>query len=218
MEFSGYIKAVRYKNEENGYTVASMETEDGDINIVGYFSYVDKGEYVKIFGELTYSDKYGEQVKVESVEVVKPSNEDSIRNYLSQGAISNIGPVLADRIVDRFGEKSLEIIENEPERLLEVQGIGQSKLKKIIESMKEQRNFSKVIVEIQSLGISPGLSNKIYAVYKDDSVNIIKENPYKLIEDIRGVGFKTADEIALKNGISTPRSAARFFAPTARFS
>lgn len=202
MEFSGYIKAVRYKNEENGYTVASMETEDGDINIVGYFSYVDKGEYVKIFGELTYSDKYGEQVKVESVEVVKPSNEDSIRNYLSQGAISNIGPVLADRIVDRFGEKSLEIIENEPERLLEVQGIGQSKLKKIIESMKEQRNFSKVIVEIQSLGISPGLSNKIYAVYKDDSVNIIKENPYKLIEDIRGVGFKTADEIALKNGIS----------------
>ena len=203
MEFLGYIKSIRYKNEENGYTVASMETEDGDINIVGYFSYVDKGEYVKVFGELTYSDKYGEQVKVESLEITKPSDGDSIRNYLSQGAISNIGPVLADRIVDKFGEKSLEIIENEPERLLEVQGIGQSKLKKIIESMKEQKNFSKVIVEIQSLGISPNLSNKIYAVYKDDSVNIVRENPYKLIEDVRGVGFRTADEIALKNGMST---------------
>lgn len=203
MEFLGYIKSIRYKNEENGYTVASMETEDGDINIVGYFSYVDKGEYVKVFGELTYSDKYGEQVKVESLEIAKPSDGDSIRNYLSQGAISNIGPVLADRIVDKFGEKSLEIIENEPERLLEVQGIGQSKLKKIIESMKEQKNFSKVIVEIQSLGISPNLSNKIYAVYKDDSVNIVRENPYKLIEDVRGVGFRTADEIALKNGMST---------------
>ena len=138
MEFSGYIKAVKYKNKENGYTIASMKTENGDINIVGYFSYVDKGEYVKIFGELTYSDKYGEQVKVESVEVVKPSNEDSIRNYLSQGAISNIGPVLADRIVDRFGEKSLEIIENEPERLLEVQGIGQSK-----SSRSEERRVGK---------------------------------------------------------------------------
>lgn len=202
MLLEGVIEEVRFRNESNGYTVAKLNTSDGPITIVGNTHFINLEETVKVEGEWIYHPTYGEQLSFTTLEVVVPSTLKGIENYLSSGLIPHIGPKTAKRIVEKFGMDSLEIIQYNPERLKEISGIGDKKLEGIVEAYKEQREVRDIMVFLQQYGITVNYGIKIYKKYGKDTINIIMENPYKLSEDIYGIGFKTADKIAEKMGIN----------------
>ncbi len=198
----GVIEEIRFRNESNGYTVAKLNTSDGDITIVGNTPFISLEETVKVEGEWIYHPTYGEQLAFTSIFTVVPSTLKGIENYLSSGLIPHIGPKTAKKIVERFGLDSLEIIQYNPERLKEISGIGEKKLEKIIEAYGEQRELRDIMVFLQGYGITVNYGIKIFKKYGKDTINIISENPYRLSEDIYGIGFKTADKIASKMGIN----------------
>lgn len=202
MVIEGVIEEIIYRNESNGYTVGRLITSDGDITIVGYAPFVNLEETVSLDGELIYHKKYGEQFSFTSLKTVMPSTLKGIENYLASGLIPNIGPKTAKKIVDRFGLDSLDIIQYNPERLKEVEGIGDKKLEKIIEAYDEQRELRDIMVYLQQYDISINNGIKIYKKYGAETIRILSENPYRLSEDIFGIGFKTADNIANKMGVS----------------
>ncbi len=175
---------------------------DEDVTCVGFFRYADEGENVILTGDFTEHAVYGEQFKVESYEVVPPEDTLSIIRYLGSGAIKGIGQALATRIVKEFGEDTFRVIEEEPERLTDVKGISDRKARDIAIQVMEKRDMRRIMVFLQQYGISDALSMKIYKRYGSDTFDVISENPYLLAEDISGVGFKKADEIAEKVGIS----------------
>ena len=177
-------------------------SEGRDITCVGFFRYADEGENVELKGDFTEHAVYGEQFKVESFEVRAPEDTISIIRYLGSGAIKGIGQALATRIVKEFGEDTFRVIEEEPERLAGVRGISDRKAREIALQVIEKQDLRKVMVFLQQYGISNTLANKIYKKYGNDCYRIINENPYLLAEDIEGVGFKIADEIAGRVGIS----------------
>ncbi len=203
MEIQGIIEDIVYRNEENGYTVAKLYTEEGSITIVGIATFIRKDEPVLLEGYFTYHDKFGEQFKFEQIKSIMPSSVIGIKNYLASGLIPNIGPKTAEKIVDRFGDKALDIIQYYPERLLEIDGIGKKKLEKIMQSFDEQREAREVVVALQEFNISANQSMKIYKQYGNDTLKVIRENPYRLAEDIYGIGFRSADDIARKMGVSS---------------
>ena len=178
-------------------------SEGEDITCVGFFKYADEGENVELKGDFTEHAVYGEQFKVESYEVKEPEDTLSIIRYLGSGAIKGIGQALATRIVKEFGEDTFRVIEEEPERLARVKGISDRKAREIAIQVIEKQDLRKVMVFLQQYGISNTLANKIYKKYGNDCYRIINENPYMLADDIDGVGFKIADEIASKAGIRT---------------
>ncbi len=178
-------------------------SEGEDITCVGYFKYADEGENVELKGDFIEHAVYGEQFKVESYEVKEPEDTLSIIRYLGSGAIKGIGQALATRIVKEFGEDTFRVIEEEPERLARVKGISDRKAREIAIQVIEKQDLRKVMVFLQQYGISNTLANKIYKKYGNDCYRIINENPYLLADDIDGVGFKIADEIASKVGIRT---------------
>jgi len=198
----GRIEEIRFRNEANGYTVAKLNTSDGPVTIVGYVPFLNLDETVKVEGEWIYHPNYGEQLSFTSISTVVPSTLTGIENYLSSGLIPHIGPKTAKRIVEKFGLDSLEIIQYNPERLKEISGIGDKKLERIVEAYAEQRELRDTMVFLQQYAITVNYGIRIYKRYGKDTINIIKENPYRLSEDIFGIGFKTADRIAEKMGIN----------------
>lgn len=200
---SGYIEKIVYRNEENGYTVMTVIEDKEEITCVGTFRYINEGEYATLSGHFTVHPSYGEQLQVEEYEIKVPEDAAAIGRYLGSGAIKGLGPALADRIVRRFGEDTFRIIEEEPERLSQVKGISERMAIEIASQLEEKKDMRKAMIFLQKYGISMQLSVKIYEKYGQEMYNIIKYNPYRLADDIHGVGFKIADEIAMKAGISS---------------
>lgn len=197
MKFEGIIKSIIYRNEENGYTVLSLQTSDSPITCTGIMPFFNENDQVVVEGELIYHDKYGEQINVESAKIKKPSGKKAIISYLSSGNIESIGKKTAELIYEKFEDKSIDVVFNETEKLLSIQGIGNKKLEKIKESTIEARDSREALLYLQGLNISFNLSNKIYKAYGDNTISIVKTNPYKLSEDISGIGFVMADNIAM---------------------
>ncbi len=201
MKLTGEVIKVRYVNEENGYSVFDLNTSDGEIKIVGIFDSVNIGESLEVEGEFTYDNKYGEQLNVSSYQKKLPSSTVEIEKYLASGIISTIGPKNASYIVKQFGKKSLDIVFDETDKLLEVRGIGKKSIEKIKKSVEELKFSKNILFHLTGLGISLSLSKKIYNIFREDTLEIINENPYKLIKNVKGIGFLKADEIALKNNL-----------------
>ena len=199
----GYIDHIIFQNRENGYAVLSVVVDDEELICVGYFKNVEAGEILEIEGNYVEHPVYGLQLKAENFRVVPPDDMMSMERYLSSGAIKGIGEALAKRIVKAFREDTFRIIEEEPERLSEVKGISERKAREIADQMIEKRDMREAFVFLQQYGISNTLAVKIYEQYGMGLYGIMKENPYRLAEDISGVGFKIADEIAEKIGIHT---------------
>ena len=198
---SGYVEKIVYRNAENGYTVLSLSADKEEITCVGNFVFVNEGEFLKVEGEYTEHAVYGEQFRVSSYEQCAPSDEQAILKYLSSGAVKGIGEALAGRIIKKFGADTFRIMEEEPERLAEVKGISERKAMEIYRQFYEKREMREAMVFLQQYDISTGLAVKIYNFYGPRMYDILQKNPYKLAEDVYGVGFRTADEIAQKAGI-----------------
>lgn len=202
-ELTGYVEHIVFRNAENGYTVMNFAGEEDEMTCVGTFSVISEGMYLKLRGEYVDHPTYGVQMKVESFEEQAPEDIQSIERYLGSGAIKGIGAALAARIVRRFKEDTFRIIEEEPERLAEIKGISERKAMEISSQVEEKRELRQAMIFLQKYGISINLAVKIYHKYGSEIYSILQENPYRLADDIQGVGFKIADEIASRVGIRT---------------
>ncbi|TDT62416.1 ATP-dependent RecD-like DNA helicase [Fonticella tunisiensis] len=211
VEIEGTVEHIVFRNEENGYTVAKIKYNKDLISVVGYMPFLNEGQRVKIQGEWTLHQTFGQQIKVESCEEIMPATVEGVEKYLASGLIPGIGPVTARKIVEKFGVDALDIMEMNPERLTEVEGIGEKKAAKIAEAFQEQRELRQVMVFLQSYGITATYAIKIYKKYGQNTIKTVKENPYRLCDDISGIGFKTADKIARNLGVD-PSSLSRVMA------
>ena len=200
----GYVEKIVFRNAENGYTVLSLSSEEEEeLTCVGTFSFINEGEYVHLTGTMTAHNVYGEQLRVESYEIKEPTDLVSMERYLGSGAIKGVGPALAARMIRHFKEDTFRIIEDEPERLTEVKGISERISREIAIQFEEKRELRSAMLFLQQYGISLNLAVKIYKQYGNRMYEIMRQNPYKLAEDISGVGFRIADEIAKKAGINS---------------
>lgn len=200
---TGYVEHIVFRNEENGYTVFHLENEDGEVTCVGNLNFITEGEMLELEGEYVNHSVYGNQLKVSAYRVKEPEDLVSIERYLGSGAIKGIGQTMASRIVKKFREDTFRIIEEEPERLAEIKGISERKAMEIASQMEEKKDMRKSMIYLQKYGISTKLAAKIYQRYGMKVHQILEENPYRLADDIEGVGFRTADEIAARIGIHT---------------
>lgn len=199
----GYVDHIIYRNTENGYTVLVLICEEEELTCVGIFSDIVEGENIEAKGEFTEHPVYGHQFKVSSFEEKAPEDEISIERYLGSGAIKGIGLALAARIVRRFKKDTFRIIEEEPERLAEIKGISERKAMEIADQVNAKKDLRQAMIFLQQYGITTTLAVKIYNFYGARIYSVLKENPYQMAEDIEGVGFKTADEIASRVGVRT---------------
>ncbi|WP_456081017.1 SF1B family DNA helicase RecD2 [Mediterraneibacter sp.] len=200
---TGYVEHIVFRNEENGYTVFHLENEDGEVTCVGNLNFITEGEMLELEGEYVNHSVYGNQLKVSAYCVKEPEDLVSIERYLGSGAIKGIGQTMASRIVKKFREDTFRIIEEEPERLAEIKGISERKAMEIASQMEEKKDMRKSMIYLQKYGISTKLAAKIYQRYGMKVHQVLEENPYRLADDIEGVGFRTADEIAARIGIHT---------------
>ena len=214
---SGAVERITFYNAENGYTVlrlrpesgrgspavhASSLSRDGLVTVVGNLPELSPGEHLRLEGHWDKHPKHGSQFKAEVCEQTLPATVAGIQSYLGSGMIKGIGPKLAERIVDRFKEKTLDVIEQEAERLLQVPGIGMDRLQKIAAAWVEQKQVKEIMIFLQGHGVSTNLAVKIYKTYGEAALETVQKNPYQLERDIYGVGFKTADRIAQALGLS----------------
>ncbi len=199
----GYVEHIIFRNEDNGYTVMNLVSEGKEITCVGIFEYISEGEMLELTGTYVEHSTYGQQFKVESYEIKIPEDTIAIERYLGSGAIKGVGAALATRIVRRFGADTMRILDEEPERLSEVKGISERKAREIAQQVAEKSEMRSAMMFLQQYGISVALGAKIYAKYGSSVYSVLKENPYRLAEDIQGVGFRIADEIAGRIGIHT---------------
>ena len=199
----GYIDHIIYRNAENGYSVFVLICEEEELTCVGFFSDIAEGMHMEASGEYTEHPVYGIQFKVSSFEEKAPQDEVAIERYLGSGAIKGIGVALAARIVRHFKKDTFRIIEEEPERLAEIKGISERKAREIAEQINSKRDLRQAMIFLQQYGINTNLAVKIYKEYGANLYGVLRENPYQMAEDITGVGFKTADEIASRIGIRT---------------
>ena len=202
-KISGYIDHIIFRNEDNGYTVMVMICDGEEVTCVGTLQYINEGELIEAEGTYTQHSTYGTQFKISSFELKAPEDEMAMERYLGSGAIKGIGSALAARIVRRFKGDTFRIMEEEPERLAEIKGISEKKAREIAQQMEEKRDVRKAMIFLQKYGISSALSVKIYNQYGERLYRIIEENPYQMTDEIQGVGFKIADEIAERAGIHT---------------
>ena len=202
-KISGYVEHIIFQNQENGYTVFELVTTEDNLTCVGLCKGLVEGESIEAQGEYTEHPVYGKQFKLSVYTVVLPRDVISVERYLGSGAVKGIGAALAKRIVSRFGEDTFRIIEEEPERLAEIKGISIRKAQEIAVQMEERKDLRDALMYLQQFGISNALAIRIYNAYGTNLYGMIKENPYKLAEDIDGIGFKIADEIASQIGIHT---------------
>ncbi len=199
----GYVEHIIFRNPDNGYTVFVLVCDEEELTCVGTFSVLSEGENIEATGEYTEHPMYGRQFAVKELKECEPEDEIAMERYLGSGAIKGIGMALAARIVRRFKKDTFRIIEEEPERLVEVKGISERKAQEISSQVAEKRELRQAMIFLQQYGISLNLAVKIYGTYQQEIYRVIKENPYQLADDIQGVGFKIADEIAAKVGIRT---------------
>jgi len=202
-QIKGYIEHIIYRNTDNGYTVLNLISDEEEVTCVGTFQTIDQGENIEAEGEYTAHPVYGEQFKVESYRITAPDDALSMERYLGSGAVKGVGEALAARIVKKFGKDTFRIIDEEPERLAEVKGISERKAKEIAVQVYEKRDAREAMTFLQKYGISNTLAIRIYEAYGMNLYGIMKENPYRLAEDIEGIGFKIADAIASRIGIHT---------------
>ena len=199
----GLIERVTYHNPENGFAVLKVKVKGRQdlVTVLGSTTSVTAGEHVEATGRWVVDQQHGQQFKSDELKTTHPASAEGIEKYLASGAIRSIGPKLAASIVGVHKERTLEILETAPDFLLHIKGIGQKKLKRIRQSWEEQREVRKIMLFLSEHGIGSGRSVRIYRTYHHEAIAKIKENPYQLADDIRGIGFKTADEIAAKMGI-----------------
>lgn len=200
---NGYVEHIIFQNSENGYTVMNLMTDGEECTCVGMCKGLSEGENIVAQGDYVEHPVYGSQFKISSYKTVAPTDSASMERYLGSGAVKGVGAALAARIVKKFGDDTFRIIEEEPERLAEVKGISERKAREIAVQMEEKKDLREALVFLQQYGISNTLAVKIYDTYGMELYGIMKENPYRLAEDISGIGFKIADEIAGKIGIHT---------------
>lgn len=201
-EKQGTIAEIIFRNEENGYVIAVFETEDEQFTIVGTMPSCRKGTGYHLQGKWKTHPTYGEQFAVSSFEEVMPSTEAGIREFLSSGVLKGIGGKTASAIVAKFGSETFDIIANQPQRLTEIPGIGEKKAGAVAEAFRSHREFAEITLYLQQFGINADYTMKLYKVYGADTISALEENPYRLAEDIFGIGFKKADKIAEKMGIA----------------
>ncbi len=201
MIVSGEIDEVRFRNEENGYTILVLDCEGEPLTCVGTFPPVSEGEYVQLGGDFTVHPKFGKQFKVREVHASQPDTLDGIVRYLGSGLIRGIGPKTALAIVDKFGKNTFDVITKSPARLAQVKGISKQKAAEIAQSYLQIENMRHAMVFLQGHGIALGTSLKIYKQYGDDTVSALSANPYRLVEEVDGIGFITADKIAARLGV-----------------
>lgn len=195
------VLSVVYKNDDNGYTVFKAEENSREITVVGTVPYINEGQFLSIKGEWVLNPKFGRQLKISECEEIVPDTTKDIERYLSSGLIYGIGPITAKKIVAKFREKTLEILDNDIEELKKVEGIGEKKLKLIMESYVGQRELKNVIMFYQSHGLSTSQCMKIYKKYGSSAIQVGRINPYMLCDEISGIGFKTSDKMAASLGI-----------------
>ncbi len=200
----GAVERITYTNPENGYTIARFHADKqfGLITIVGALAEVHPGARLKIEGRWKTHPKYGEQFEIERYVEEMPATVEGIKRYLGSGLIKGIGPVMAKRIAEKFGPYTLEIIENDIERLAEVEGIGSKRVKMIAQTWEAQKQIKEIMLFLQSHQVSTNLAVKIYKTYGDRAIGVVKNDPYRLARDIFGIGFVTADKIARNIGIA----------------
>ena len=205
---TGTVESIVYRNDETGYTVCMIKVQGGGnrqreefVTVVGNCAAVWEGEELHAEGQWTRHPSHGQQLQAKSITCITPTSTEGIRRYLASGMIKGIGPKFAQRIVDRFGEQTLDVIDKESGRLREVGGIGEGRRKLIKESWTEQRGVREIMIFLQSHGIGTAKASRIFRQYGADAIAIVKRNPYRLCEDVWGIGFKTADAIALSVGI-----------------
>ncbi|MGN1184756.1 MAG: ATP-dependent RecD-like DNA helicase [Oliverpabstia sp.] len=199
----GYVDHIIFRNEDNGYTVLNLMVNGSELTCVGIFEYIGEGELLELTGTYVEHSTYGQQFKVESYETKIPEDTIAIERYLGSGAIKGVGAALAARIVRRFGEDTMRILDEEPERLAEVKGISERKAREIAQQAAEKSEMRSAMMFLQKYGISVALGVKIYGKYGSRVYSVLKENPYQLADDIQGIGFRIADEIAGRIGIHT---------------
>lgn len=199
-EKNGRIADIIFHNEANLYSILAFETEDEQFTAVGYMLRPQKGRSFRLLGDWTEHPRFGEQFRFTSFEEIQPTTEEGIEKFLSSGLIKGIGPATVRRIVRRFGKETLDVIGTRPELLTEINGIGTKKALAIAAAYREQREYADTVMALGGLDISPATAIKLYRVYGADTVNTVKNNPYCLIEDIWGIGFRKADAIAMKLG------------------
>ncbi len=197
----GVVESIRFYNSDNGYTVFTLLAEDDEITCVGNILELKEGENLNLTGNWIVHPTYGEQFEILAYEKSMPKTEQDIERYLASGIIKGIGDKTAKKIVNKFGENTFKIIEEEPQRLTEISGISEKKAQLISESFHEQKELRNIVISLQQYGITPTYAIKIYKKYKSESVNVLRANPYKLADDVFGIGFKKADEIAKNMGI-----------------
>ena len=199
----GVLERITYSSEETGFVVARLqEKEKRDLTtLVGILAGINPGESLKLTGKWVQNKRFGEQFQVETFEVIVPATVNGIRKYLGSGLIRGIGPVMADRIVKAFGLETLDVIEKTSERLSEVEGIGPKRIEMITKAWEEQKEVKEIMIFLQGHGVSATYSAKIYKHYGNLSIPVVRENPYRLAEDIHGIGFLTADRIAQNMGM-----------------
>lgn len=197
----GYVEHIIFRNNENGYTVFQLTAQDEELTCVGSFALLSEGEFIQVRGTMKSHPLYGEQLHVEQMEPVALEDEIAMERYLASGAVKGIKAALAARIVRRFKGDTFRVMEEEPERLAEVKGISERKAMEIAEQMQEKKELRQVMMFLTQYGISTSLAVKIYKKYGMRTYQVIQENPYRLADDISGVGFKIADEIAGRIGI-----------------
>lgn len=200
MQISGNVEKVVFRSLDTGYSVLELQTITGSETVSGKFPLVGEGERVTAFGDYQ-NTRYGRQFVAEKIQVDKPTNKENLTKYLSSGLISGVGPVTAKNIVNTFGDETLEIIEKYPKMLARIKGISITKAVAISQAVQDIKKMQEAVMFLQGYDVSINLAVKIYDCYKQNTEKIISKNPYKLVEDIDGIGFKTADKIALKLGI-----------------
>ena len=202
-KLEGYVDHIVYRNSENGYTVMQIICEGEELTCIGTFHDIGDGEQIEAAGHYVEHATYGRQFQIETYKIKAPEDEISVERYLGSGAIKGIGVALAARIVRRFKAETFRIIEEEPERLVEIKGISERKAREIASQVKDKKDMRAAMIFLQQYGISTSLGVKIYEQYKQNIYQVIRENPYRMAEDINGIGFRIADEIAGRVGIHT---------------
>ncbi|HEU4964915.1 MAG TPA: ATP-dependent RecD-like DNA helicase [Bacilli bacterium] len=202
-ELSGTIKRITYVNEENGYTIASLKAEGktNAVTVVGTMPGLSVGENVRLQGRWHRHEKFGLQLQVESYERVRPVTREGIEKFLASSSIKGVGPATAKKIVAHFGEETLDILDRTPERLSEVEGIGQVKAEKIARGFREVSGVQSVMLYLGARGVTPALAAKIYKRYGAEAIEVLEQDPYRLVDEVPGVGFKTADKLAQLLGL-----------------
>lgn len=202
-KIEGKIDDIIFRNDSNGYTVASLVTDDlEEITITGIFPTIELGDRFELEGEKVFHPSYGPQFRVTSYVTKEPATKEAILAFLSSGVLDGIGRTMAERIFDKFGLDAIRVLDDTPEKLLEIEGIGKKKCQKIIESYKDKRDLKVAILHFSGYGLTPAMAMKIYRYYGEKAKEIVEDNPYCLCRDIKGIGFRKADEIAERMGIA----------------